>query len=60
MRGASPSEEIISLYREHDYDNYLAQYQARKIKSLQEMFLAGNAYLIKEQPTQAMFPAGNN
>lgn len=54
MRGSSPSKDIISLYREHDYDNYLAQYQAREIKSLREMFLAGNAYLIKAQPAQAI------
>lgn len=54
MRGSSPSADIISLYREHDYDNYLAQYQAREIKSLQEMFLAGNAYLIKAQPARAI------
>lgn len=53
-RGSSAPADIVSLYRDRDYDHYLSAYQAREVKSLQEMFLAGNVYLIKANPARAI------
>lgn len=54
VRGSSAPADIVLLYRDHDYDHYLSAYQAREVKSLQEMFLAGNVYLIKADPARAI------
>ncbi|MBT1696004.1 hypothetical protein KK083_03890 [Fulvivirgaceae bacterium PWU4] len=53
-RGSSAPADIVSLYRDHDYNHYLSAYQAREVKSLQEIFLAGNVYLIKADAARAI------
>jgi hypothetical protein len=53
-RGQGSSQDIASLYRSGDYDAYLAEYKVKQLKSLQEIFLAGNAYLVKDQPSRAI------
>jgi hypothetical protein len=53
-RGQGSSQDIASLYRSGDYDTYLVEYKVKRVKSLQEMFLAGNAYLIKGQSSRAI------
>jgi hypothetical protein len=53
-RGPGSSHDITSLYRSGDYDAYLAEYKLKQVKSLQEIFLAGNAYLIKDHSAHAI------
>lgn len=48
------ADEIVSLYRSGNYKAYISKYQAKPERSLQEIFLAGNAYLVNGETNQAI------
>jgi hypothetical protein len=48
------AQEITSLYRAGDFEAYLSKYKMKPVRSLEEVFLAGNAYLVKAQSVKAI------
>jgi hypothetical protein len=54
IRGPLFSQEITALYRAGDYDIYLSGYKMKPLRSLEEVFLAGNVYLINAQSVKAI------